>query len=40
MCEKDQDIVGRILQSGAWLVQLPRSFRRDVAKLISIVDVF
>jgi hypothetical protein len=39
MCEKDQDIVGRILQTGAGLVQLPSSFRRHVAKLITIANV-
>jgi hypothetical protein len=39
MCEHEQDIVGRILQTGAGLVQLPSCFRRHEAKLITIVDV-
>jgi hypothetical protein len=39
MREKDQDIVGRILQTGAWLMQHSSRFRRDPAKLITVVDV-
>jgi hypothetical protein len=39
MCEKDQDIVGRVLQTGTWFVQHPSRFRRDLAKLITVVDL-
>jgi hypothetical protein len=39
MREKDQDIVGRILQTGAWLMLHSSRFRRDPAKLITVVDV-
>jgi hypothetical protein len=39
MREKDQDIVGRILQPGARLMQHSSCFRRDPAKLTTVVDV-